>query len=95
MKQVYLVILAAPYLLFTSCAQETEKTELKTKSEKMSYAIGANIGASLKPAAEEIDYAAFIQGVKDTLESRTPLLTAAEIKRFRSEFTTLLRTKAN
>ena len=94
MKNVYLIQIFL-CLSFATCTQETKKTELKTKSEKMSYALGANIGASLKPAAAEIDYAAFIQGVKDTLESRTPLLTAAEIKRFRREFNTLLRAKSN
>ena len=95
MKQVYLVILAALYLLFTSCAQETEKTELKTKSEKMSYALGANIGASIKPAAAEIDYDALIQGVKDTLEGRKPLLTAAETQKLLGELNALMRTKSN
>ena len=48
MKQISLWILTVVlYLSFSSCAQETVKTELKTKSEKMSYALGANIGARL------------------------------------------------
>ena len=95
MKQIYLAILAVPYLSFSSCAQETEKTELKTKSEKMSYALGANIGASIKPAAAEIDYDALIQGVKDTLEGRKPLLTAAETQKLLGELNALMRTKSN
>jgi len=95
MKQIFLFIWAVLYLLFSSCAQETEKTELKTTSEKMSYALGANIGASVKPAAAEINYDALIQGVKDTLEGRTPLLTADENQQFLGELTTLLRTKSN
>ena len=95
MKQIFLFIWAVLYVLFTSCAQETEKTELITKSEKMSYALGANIGASVKPAATEINYDALIQGVKDTLEGRTPLLTADENQKFLGELTTLLRTKSN
>ena len=95
MKQVYLVILAVLYLLFTSCSQKTEKTELTTKSEKISYALGANIGASVIPAAAEIDYDALIQGVKDTLEGRTPLLTAAEVQQFLGELGVLLRAKSN
>ncbi len=95
MKQIYLAILAVPYLSFSSCAQETEKTELKTKSEKMSYALGANIGASIKPAAAEIDYDALIQGVKDTLEGRKPLLTAAETQKLLGELNALMRTTSN
>ncbi len=95
MKQIFLFIWAVLYVLFTSCAQETEKTELTTKSEKMSYALGANIGASIKPAAAEIDYDALIQGVKDTLEGRTPLLTVPENQQFLGELTALLRTKSN
>jgi len=95
MKQIFLFIWAVLYLLFTSCAQETEKTELTTKSEKMSYALGANIGASIKPAAAEIDYDALIQGVKDTLEGRKPLLTAAETQKLLGELNALMRTKSN
>ncbi len=95
MKQIFLFIWAVLYLLFTSCAQETEKTELTTKSEKMSYALGANIGASIKPAAAEIDYEALIQGVKDTLEGRKPLLTAAETQKLLGELNALMRTKSN
>lgn len=96
MKQISLLILTVVlYLSFSSCAQETEKTELTTKSEKMSYALGSNIGASVKSAAAEIDYDALIQGVKDTLEGRTPLLTAAENQQFLGELSTLLRTKSN
>jgi len=95
MKQIFLFIWAVLYLFFSSCAQETEKTELKTKSEKISYALGVNIGASIKLAAGEIDYDALTQGVKDTLEGRKPLLTAAETKQFLDELTALLKAKSN
>lgn len=94
MKQIHLAILTVLCITLASCAQNTEKKELKTESEKMSYALGSNIGASMKPIATEIDYDALIQGMKDTLESRTPLLTSAEIQQSLTKLSTLLRTKA-
>ena len=95
MKQVYLVISAVMYILFISCAQTTEKTELTTSSEKISYAVGSNIGASLKPAAAELDFDILLQGLRDTAEGKKPLLTPEEIRKSLEELTTLLRTKTN
>ena len=40
------------------------QTEM-TKQEKSSYAIGINIGNNLKHDGLELDYDAFVQGIKD------------------------------
>ena len=53
---------------------------LKTQKEKVSYAIGMNIGKSLHKDSVDIDPAIFARGVKDALTSAKPLLTDEEMK---------------
>jgi FKBP-type peptidyl-prolyl cis-trans isomerase len=59
-------------LISTACSQE--KTELETVKEKASYAIGQQISGSLVRVAPEIDEASLIQGIKDTLAKKPPLI---------------------
>jgi FKBP-type peptidyl-prolyl cis-trans isomerase FklB len=53
---------------------------LKTQKDKVSYAIGMNIGKSLHKDSVDIDPAIFARGVKDALMSAKPLLTEEEMK---------------
>jgi FKBP-type peptidyl-prolyl cis-trans isomerase FklB len=53
---------------------------LKTQKDKVSYAIGMNIGKSLHKDSVDIDPAIFSRGVKDALTSAKPLLTEEEMK---------------
>ena len=56
---------------------------LKTPIERLSYALGLDIGSSLKRLETEIDLGMFVRGVEDSLRGTKPLLTpqkAAEIK---------------
>lgn len=53
---------------------------LKTQKDKVSYAIGVNIGKSLHKDAVEVDPAIFIRGMKDALASGKLLLTDEEMK---------------
>ncbi|MEQ1473306.1 MAG: FKBP-type peptidyl-prolyl cis-trans isomerase [Candidatus Acidiferrum sp.] len=53
---------------------------LKTQRDKVSYAIGMNIGKSLRKDSVEIDPAIFARGVKDALTSAKPLLSDEEMK---------------
>lgn len=69
-----------------SCASETEKKELQTETEKVSYALGLDIGASLKQLDSEIDLASLYQGIKDTLTSAQPLMSKEEHKETMQRF---------
>lgn len=71
--------------------QGDAKVELKTPADKLSYALGLQIGDSLKRTKEEIVLAAFAQGVKDSLEGSEPLLTPAEADAVRKAFSTRMR----
>jgi FKBP-type peptidyl-prolyl cis-trans isomerase FklB len=53
---------------------------LKTQDQKISYAIGMNIGKSLKRDSVPIDSAAFTHGMKDALAGGKLLLTDDEAK---------------
>jgi FKBP-type peptidyl-prolyl cis-trans isomerase FklB len=53
---------------------------LKTQKDKVSYAIGLNIGKSLRKDSVEVDSAVFARGVKDALTGAKALLTDDELK---------------
>lgn len=53
---------------------------LKTQKDKVSYAIGLNIGKSLRKDSVEVDPNIFVRGVKDALTGAKPLLTEEEMK---------------
>ena len=53
---------------------------LKTQKDKVSYAIGLNIGKSLRKDSVEVDPAIFARGVKDALTGAKALLTDDELR---------------
>ncbi|MFQ5676267.1 MAG: FKBP-type peptidyl-prolyl cis-trans isomerase N-terminal domain-containing protein, partial [bacterium] len=95
MKSRTATLLVCTGAVFTlwACSQESNKTELTTPAEKMSYALGQNIGSSIKSAADSLDYAALIQGVKDTVEGRASLLSQTESQQFLTRLSTIISQK--
>jgi FKBP-type peptidyl-prolyl cis-trans isomerase len=71
LKMVFAYILVSS-LLASACAQE--KTELNTVKEKASYALGQQMVGNLVQVASEIDEASLIQGIKDALAKKDPLI---------------------
>ncbi len=55
-----------------------EKTELKTQKDKLSYAIGMDMGGSLKRNSIDIDIDALVKGIKDSLVGGKMLMTEQE-----------------
>jgi FKBP-type peptidyl-prolyl cis-trans isomerase FklB len=53
---------------------------LKTQKDKISYAIGLNIGKSLRKDSVDVDSAIFARGVKDAITGAKALLTDDELK---------------
>ena len=70
--RIQLALFSVTILLLSACTQE--KTELNTVKEKASYAIGQQIVSNLVPVAPEIDESSLIQGVKDALAQKSPLI---------------------
>jgi len=52
--------------------------ELKTDKDKVSYAIGMNVGTAMKRDGLDVDTAILLRGIKDALTGAKPLLTDQE-----------------
>ncbi len=69
-----------------------EKTELKTQKDKLSYAIGMDMGGSLKRNSIDIDIDALVKGLKDALAGGKMMMTEQEQREtliaFQKEFQT-------
>ncbi len=83
------VLLAASCLLFTSCSTagagaKTGTTgdtiELKSQKDKNSYAIGSDMGSSLKKNDIDVDARVLSQGLTDALSGSKPLMSEQEIR---------------
>jgi FKBP-type peptidyl-prolyl cis-trans isomerase FklB len=55
-----------------------EKAELKTQKDKVSYAIGMDMGGSLKRNSIDVDIDALVKGLKDSLAGGKMLMTEQE-----------------
>src|ERR1039458_8496922 len=67
----------------TSAATSPDSV-LKTQKDKISYAIGMNVGTNLHKQSVDVDPAILLQGLKDGIAGSKPLLTEEEA-RTRSE----------
>lgn len=67
-------------VLATSLAFAQEKQELKTEKDKLSYAIGMDMGTGLKRNAIEVDADIIARGIKDVLSGSKPLMTNEEVR---------------
>ena len=73
-------ILMFVMLLLPAFAAAQEAPALKTEKDKLSYAMGMDLGNQLKSRSVEIDPAIFAQALKDALSGGKTLLTDAEAK---------------
>jgi FKBP-type peptidyl-prolyl cis-trans isomerase FklB len=75
-----LLVLVVPVI-----AGAQEAPALKTEKEKLSYAMGMDLGSQFKKQSLEIDPVLFEQGLKDALAGGKTLLTEAEARAVISE----------
>jgi len=59
-------------LVLSACTRE--KTGLETVKEQASYAIGQQMANNIARVAPEIDEASLVQGIKDALQQKAPLI---------------------
>ncbi len=75
------VALMVAGMMLCGCAAKTVAVRpLVTDKDKQSYAIGMNVGKSLKEQPIELDPNIVAQGLKDTLSGAKPALTDDEVK---------------
>jgi FKBP-type peptidyl-prolyl cis-trans isomerase len=64
----------------TATAKKPQPLVLKTQTDKVSYALGMNMGTNLHKQGVEVDPAILLQGLKDGLAGNKPLLTEDEAR---------------
>ena len=63
-----------------SVPKNVEKTVLSSDREKVSYAIGMDVGNSIKPVGPDLDIASFEHAIRNAFDGGKPLLTEDEAK---------------
>jgi FKBP-type peptidyl-prolyl cis-trans isomerase FklB len=77
----------------TPAAKTTQPMKLTTQKDKVSYAIGFNIGQSMKKDSLDIDPNIVARGLKDATTGAKPLMTDEEVKTVMTEFRTEMMNK--
>jgi FKBP-type peptidyl-prolyl cis-trans isomerase FklB len=85
MKQGLRVTAAVCVLLAASVAFAGGAIELKTKKDRISYALGQDMGMNLKRSSVEVDPELLLRGLKDKLSGGKTLLTDEEVRRILTE----------
>jgi FKBP-type peptidyl-prolyl cis-trans isomerase FklB len=70
-----------------------EKPELKTQKDKVSYAIGLDIGTGLKKNEVDVDPDLLAKAIKDVMAGKKPLMTEEEVKTTMTAFQKDLQAK--
>lgn len=70
-----------------------DAAELNTDQQKFGYAIGVDIGKSLKPVKDEVDVNALIAGLRETLDGKEARLTDEVREQVKSDVTRRLQQK--
>jgi len=63
-----------------SAAKSSSVVVLKTQKDKISYAVGMNVGTNLKKQSVEVDPAIVVKGMQDAIAGNKPLLTDEETR---------------
>ncbi len=61
--------------------------------DKVGLLVGGDVGRSLAPIREELELPLFLQGLRDVLQGRTPLLGDAEANTLRQAFSTRVQAR--
>ncbi|WYD82037.1 MAG: FKBP-type peptidyl-prolyl cis-trans isomerase [Candidatus Electrothrix gigas] len=91
MKRAVCTLCAVVHFMFIAglamATDATEQvTELKTKQEKISYALGMDLGSYLKSLEADFELAAIYQGVIDSYTEKKALLTPDQAKELQKQF---------
>jgi FKBP-type peptidyl-prolyl cis-trans isomerase len=88
MKSIFLAL-----TLLTGIAAAQDSSALKTQKDKLSYALGMDLGAQLKKSSVDVDPAVFAQALKDALANGKMLLTEQQAKATIEELQAALKKK--
>lgn len=82
----FLAVVVAGTLFFAVQVYGEEGNQLKDKKEKVSYAIGVDVGNAMKKQSIDIDTDIFMKGLKDALSGSKKLMTDDEIRETMTAF---------
>ena len=95
--RIYVVMAVVSCLVAISVYAEKDATKapapLNTEMEKVSYAIGTQIGQNFKRQAIEINLDMMMRGLQDALAGKEPVLTQDQIKEVLTAFQQRMRTE--
>ena len=83
MKQLKIIALGLGVAAFFGCNQDSgisTKSKLETPKDKHSYAIGMDMGKSLKQIEADLDYSLLMRGIKDQISNSPALLNDSEFQ---------------
>src|ERR1700721_408287 len=83
MGKKWMIVVAGVLMAGMTAAQDT--SALKTQQEKMSYALGVDLGNQLRRESVDVDPSVFGQGLKDALSGGKTLLTEEQVRAAISE----------
>lgn len=94
MNQLKLIALGAGTALMFGCNQDaaiSNKSKLETSKDKHSYAIGMDMGKSLKQIEADLDYSLLMRGIKDQISNSPALLNDSEFQASLQDLMTTMR----
>ncbi len=80
------ILSVAVFLALAGCSSKDKVTRLSTQDQKVSYMFGLNMGGYLKKLGINVDKAALLQAINDTLSGAKLLLTPQEVAAVQQEF---------
>src|SRR4051794_26714886 len=86
-----LSVLIAISIAGAALAQEAPATQ--SPKDKISYALGMDLGTQLRKASVDVDPAVFEQGLKDALSGGNTIMTAEQVKATIAELQAELKKK--
>ena len=77
MKKIIIAIIG--FFFMTGLAAAGEKTVALQDDQRLSYAMGQNLGASFKNSGEPVDLTSLFLGISDSYTNKDSLMTPEEI----------------
>src|SRR6202171_1947813 len=74
-----LLIIPIAVLSLASLSFGQDKAQLKDLKDKVSYAVGLNVGSNFKKQGQDLNPDALLAGLKDAQSGKTPALSEKEV----------------
>lgn len=93
---IYPFLMVLVIVVYSGCetgAQESGDVNLETQKDSISYFIGSDISRSLADIKDEVDIELIIQGIRDGMAGKEPMLTQNDMMATMQEFSSRMMKK--